>query len=198
MKLVGVVEIAQSHAGVFHRADGADQIAVHAFRLFPAALAVFAPAGNIVTSGGQKNQIALPAQVQTVDNPPVEFLPRGGVLQTGIPQGTQKAVFRAVHHLLGGKDNIHQILAQGTGQNFFQPPQIHFYFLFREKSQRGIQIGDNLPAGVYVTAVNTADRAPVRTEQAAQFVDFFQIHKDSSSSGDSSSGCGAVSASSGG
>ena len=38
----------------------------------------------------------------------------------GVPQPGEQPVLRAVYYLLGGKDDVDEVLAKGTGQGLFQ------------------------------------------------------------------------------
>ena len=68
---------------------------------------------------GQENQV-VPVQLQGVDNFVVKGLPGLGVLQLGVPQGGEELVLLTVRYLLGGKDNVDELLAQGARQGFLQ------------------------------------------------------------------------------
>ena len=112
MELVLPGEVSQLHLAVLHRADAADQIGEHRVRVLLEPV-VLPPAGHVVGVVGQEDQI-VPVQLQGVDNFVVEGLPGLGVLQLGVPQGGEKLVLLAVRHLLGGKDNVDELLAQGA------------------------------------------------------------------------------------
>ena len=102
------------------------------------------------------------------------------ILQTGLPQGGEQPVLRAVHHLLGGKGDVHQIFAQSPRQGLFQKAQVLFRRLLGGHAQGNIQVGDNLSVAVDKTAVDPADGAAGRTEAAAQLAQFFFVHGGSS------------------
>ena len=118
VELVLPGEVAQLHLAVLHRADAADQIGEHRVRVLLKPV-VLPTAGHVVGVVSQQDQI-VPVQLQGVDDFAVEGLPGLGVLQLGVPQGGEELVLLAVRHLLGGKDDVNELLAQGAGQGFLQ------------------------------------------------------------------------------
>ena len=125
---------------------------------------------------GQKDQVIAAVHIQRGDNFIIERLTEGPILQLGIPQSHQKAVFVAVHDLLSREHNVYKIPAKRPGKGFFQEAQVFLGLLLRHHAHRLIQIGDNLPASIDVAAINMADGALFRAKPAAQFAEFFLIH----------------------
>ena len=167
--------VVQLRLAQLQRADAAQNIGKHLLRGVLPLLAVSVLVGHIICIVGQQEQIAA-AHVQALDYLLVKGLPDRTVLQLAGAQLHEEAVLLAVHHLLGGKDNVDQVFAQRPGQRLFQKAQIFFRLLLGHDAQGFVQIGDNLFVGVDQAAVNPADRVFLRPPPAAQLTDFFQIH----------------------
>ena len=128
---------------------------------------------------GQEDQI-VPVQLQGVDDFVVEGLPGLGVLQLGVPQGGEELVLLAVRHLLGGKYNVDELLAQGARQGFLQKSQVLGGLLLGHAAHGLVQVGDDLLIAVDKATVDAVDGALVRAEAAFQLAQFFLIHSRSS------------------
>ena len=76
--------------------------------------------GHIVGVVGQQDEVVALPHVQAVDDRLIELLPHRTVLQPGIPQGHEAAVFVAVRYLLGGEHDVDEVPAQGAGQGLLQ------------------------------------------------------------------------------
>lgn len=115
-------------------------------------------------------------QPQIVDDAAIKSLHPLLVVQGGIPQMHKPPVFFAVHHLLGGKGDIHQILPQSSGQGPFEKGQHLLPFLLRHQSKGLIEFRYDLPFIIDIAPTDVGDVAFVRTKTAADFCNFFFIH----------------------
>ena len=83
----------------------------------------------------------------------------------------------AVRHLLGGEHQVKQVLSQLAGEGFFQQGEILLRLLLGHEGQGLVQVGDNLPAGIHIAAVNALHGVFLRLPPAAQLGHFFCIHR---------------------
>ena len=120
MELVVAGEKAQLGLALLDGADAAEKVGKDLIRGIPHHGIVLCAAGHIVVVVNQQDQVAAFLQLQRVDHLPVECLPDLPVLQLGVPQGHEQAVFLTVRHLLGGKHQVDQVAAQRTGQGLFK------------------------------------------------------------------------------
>ena len=120
MELVLPGAVAQFQPAVLHRADAAHDIGEHGIALVSAVLTVLTPVGHIIGVMSQQDEIIAIPHVQAVDNRLIKLLPHLNLLQLGIPQGHEAAVFVAVRHLLGGEHDVDEVPAQRAGQGLFQ------------------------------------------------------------------------------
>ena len=174
VELVLPGEVAQLRLAVLHRTHAAEDAAVHVLRI--PRLAVPAPAGHVVGVIGHEDQVVALPHVQALDDPLVELLADLAVFQLRLPQSRQEPVLVAVHHLLGGEHHVDEIFAQSPGQGLFQQAQVLLRLLQGHPAQGLVQVGDDLPLCVDITAVDAAHGAPVRLETAAQLPQFLLIH----------------------
>ena len=80
-----------------------------------------------------------------------------------------------VHHLLRGKLNVHQVLAQGARQGAADDAEDHLGLLLVHQSQGLVELGDNLPVLVDVAAPDVGDAVFLRPETAAELSNFFSF-----------------------
>lgn len=104
--------------------------------------------GNIVAVTDQEQQVTAVPHVQTIDHLAVKGLTSLVVLQLGIPQCGEQAVFLTVHYLLSGEYDINEVFPKRAGQSLLQKAQILLGLLLRHHAQGFVQIGNDLFKGV--------------------------------------------------
>ena len=174
VELVLSGEVAQLQLAVLHGTDAAEDVSVYGVGI--SRLVVPGPSGHVVGVIGQQDHVVGVPHIQGVDDLPVELLPDLSALQLRLPQGGEQTVLVTVHHLLGGKNHIYQVSAQGAGHGLFQKAQVFIRLLLAHPAQGFVQIGDDLLVSVDVAAVDALDGALVRAEAAAQLAQFFLVH----------------------
>ena len=167
---------AQLQLSVLDRADAADDIGEHRVGGVVLRLAVSALVGDVIGVVGQEDQVVAPLHVQGLYHLLIEGLPDRPVLQLGVPQPHEQPVLLAVRHLLGRKHNVDEVPPRGAGQSFLQQAQVLLRLLLGHRAQGLVQIGDDLPIAIDITAVDVADGAPLRAKPAAQLTDLFLVH----------------------
>jgi len=137
---------------------------------------ILTPMGNIVAVTDQEQQVTAVPHVQTIDHLAVKGLTSLVVLQLGIPQCGEQAVFLTVHYLLSGEYDINEVFPKRAGQSLLQKAQILLGLLLRHHAQGFVQIGNDLFTAVDIASINTADGAFFRAKTAPQLIDFFLVH----------------------
>ena len=120
MELVLPGAVAQLQLAVPHRADAAHDVGEHGIARIRLHFIILAPVGHIVGVMGQQDEVIALPHVQAVDDRLIKLLPHLTVLQPGIPQGHESAMFVAVRHLLGREHDVDEVPAQSAGQGLFQ------------------------------------------------------------------------------
>ena len=175
MELVVPGVVAQAGLALLHRAHGTEKVGEHNLPVLQGG-AVLGFGGYVVGVVGQKQQVAA-LQVQALHGLLVEGLPGLQVLELRIPQGHEQPVLVAVRHLLGGEHQVKQILPQLAGEGFFQQGEILLRLLLGHEGQGLVQVGDNLPTGIHIAAVNALHGVFLRLPPATQLGHFFCIHR---------------------
>ena len=176
MKLAELVAVAQGKRGILDGADATDKVFEYGVRAVSEHLIVAAAAGNVVGISGEEDEVAAVPHVDGVDDAAVEHLAGVRILQGGLAQRLEQAVFIAVGDLCGGKDDVDEIAAEGAGERLFQQVQEHLLLLLRHEPHGRVDVGDDLAGAADIAAVDLADGGAVGLEAAADFVEFFLVH----------------------
>ena len=128
---------------------------------------------------GQQDQI-VSLQRGGLDDLLEEGVHRLLVVQGGVAQGHEQAVLLAADHLLGVKGQVDQIFSQASAEGAFENGEKGIGLLLGHHGERLVEAGDNLLVFIDIAAADMGDIALVLAEAAADFSDFFFVHREPS------------------
>ena len=102
------------------------------------------------------------------------------ILQGGVTQSHEQTVLLTVDHLLGVKGQVDQIFAQASAEGALEDGEKGVGLLLGHHGERLVEAGDDLLIFIHIAAADMGDIALVLAKAAANFGNFFFVHREPS------------------
>ena len=174
MKFLLVRNVPQRRLAGLHGADGAQNVGKDLAGIVQLR-AVFCLEGHVVALVRQQNQIVVLRGKRAGDGL-AECFERSLVVQAGIAQRHEQAVFVGICNLTGSEAEVDQVFVLRTGQNAAEDGKVALLVLLTHERDRLAERGQNLAAGRNIEAAHGGHIGAVRAKSSPQLADFFGCH----------------------
>ena len=176
VKIVFTGGIAQARLGLLHRAHRAQHVAEHGFALRARGFIIHRGFERHVVGVVQNENQEIALDARSGDDRVEKRVQRLVVVQRRLVETGQARVRRAVHHLVGGEGQRHEVASHVAGQRAAENLHVFFAFALRKRNQRAAKRGNHVLLAVYIAAADDHGVLALRVQAAANLRNVFFVH----------------------